>query len=837
MTEASAQGLSSQEAARRLAQFGANELPVASRRDLLHIFLGSLREPLLLLLLIAAAIYFVLGDLTESLLLGALACVDIGIVVAQERRTERVLEGLRELANPRALVHRDGRLIHIPARDLVPGDLLVLSEGDRVAADARVVDGTGIFVDESLLTGESVPVQKTPKAMPVGERSISVDDTTLVRLGSLIVRGNGSARVTATGLQSELGGIGQSVSSIDFEKTRLHRMTERLTRNLAIGGILVSLVVGALQVLNTKNWLIAALSSITIAMSLLPEEIPVVLTVFLAIGAWRMARVKVLARRPAAIETLGVATVLCTDKTGTLTVNRMRVAALWSNAQFSSLRAQAILDPTQKRLLETAALASDAEATDPMEKAVFDWVDADSFKGLEATRKYPLSPDLLALTRVWRSPAQSDVIVTTKGAPEAIAHLCRLDGQTLVSLLAAATELAKQGLRVLGVARGSHGAELPDRPEDFVFEFCGLVAFADPIRDSVPDAVKQCQRAGIRVIMITGDHAATAKAIAAQAGIRAEGGVLTGAELTAMNDAQLHEAVKAVDIFARVRPEQKLRLVTALKASGDVVAMTGDGVNDAPALKAASIGIAMGGRGTDVAREAASLVLLDDKFESIVAAIRLGRRIFSNLRKALSYILSVHIPIAGLATIPLLLGAPAILLPIHIVFLEMIIDPVCSMVFEVEPEDRDIMDRPPRKSGNPLFARRDIGFSVMEGVLSLTAVMVTFAVMQRSGWSPAEVRTATFAVLVLTNLSLVFANRSSSVSVLQTFLRSNPILWTVCAIALLVLAGAIYVPQVVALFHFAPLPAGVLGWLLLPVAASLMLIELLKILRTRHKPK
>ena len=821
------EGLSSTEAEARLRAHGPNELPGAERRDFGRILLGALREPLLLLLIAASLIYFALGDMHEAVLLMGLAMVNIGIVVYQEQKTERVLESLRDLTSPRALVIRDNARVRIAGRDVVPGDLLVLAEGDRVAADGVVIESANLFIDESLLTGESVPVSKNAGG------SATQTDNTKVFSATLVVRGHGLTRVEATGAQSEVGRIGKATVGIDFEKTRLHRMTLRLTRIMAILGSMVAALVILLQGLRTHDWLAAGLAGITIMMSMLPEEIPVVLTIFLTLGAWRLSRHNVLTRRAAAIETLGAATVLCTDKTGTLTVNRMTIARLWAGGRTFDVTGTDPVPEEMLALVHVGVLASEPAPIDPMEKAFHALAEASALgRAGTLAREYGLDGNLLAMTNAWLSAEDGTFRVAAKGAPEAIAALCRLDNAARAALLRESERMAADGLRVLGVAEAAmHRGALPDDPHGFAFSLRGLVGLADPIRQAVPAAVAECHRAGVRVLMVTGDYPATALAIAAQAGIDTAGGAITGAELETWDDASLTRCIRNVNIFARVRPEQKLRLVTALKADGEVVAMTGDGVNDAPALKSANIGIAMGGRGTDVAREAAALVLLDDAFESIVTAIRHGRRIFSNLRKALSYILAVHIPIAGLALVPLIAGWPIVFTPIHIVFLELIIDPVCSLVFENEPEGHDLMREKPHAPGAPLFGLHEVAFGVLQGLVALFAILAVFGYSLTTGESPDAARAIAFITLVATNIFLVLTNRSWTHSLIESLWRPNMALWLVIAAATLFLTATLNIGYLREVFQFAPLDARELLRIGLATGAAALGMEAVKFAR------
>ena len=806
-------GLSIEEAAARLHAEGLNELPQAKRRTPLRITLEVIREPMFALLIGAGIVYLLLGDLGEALILLVFASLSVVITIVQEARSERVLEALRDLTSPRASVIRQGERKRIPGREVVRGDILAIAEGDRVPADAHLLSGHDLQADESLLTGESVPVRKRAGPAADSRRRPGGDDLPFVYSGTMIVRGQGFAEVLATGARSEIGKIGLSLGKIETEPPILRRQTKQLVRVLAIAGIGISLVVVLLYGLWRGSWLEALLGGIALSMSMLPEEFPLVLTVFMVMGAWRISQARVLTRRAAAIESLGAATVLCTDKTGTLTENRMRVAGLLTGAESVVLDpgASGALPERYFTLAECAILASARDPYDPMERAIHELgaklPDARRRERADSTllRSYGLRPDLLAMTQVWRPPSEINSVVAAKGAPEAIAGLCRLGAAELAALRRATDDMARRGMRVLGVARATWAsADLPDTQRGFTFELLGLVALVDPLRDSVPSAVRECRAAGIRVVMVTGDYPATARAIAAAAGIDTER-IMSGEEFAQMDDAQLAVRARQCSVFARIMPEQKLRIVGALKADGEVVAMTGDGVNDAPSLKAAHIGIAMGGRGTDVAREAAAIVLLDDDFGSIVRTIRLGRRIYDNLRKAVGYILAVHVPIAGLSLIPLLFGTPLIFTPLHIAFLEMVIDPVCSIVFEAENAEADAMARPPRNPKSPLFSRALAGWSLVQGMLVLLLVAAIYGIALHTGLSEPEVRALAFVSLVLTNVGLIFANRSFSASLWQALRRPNAPLWWVLAATTALMGIALAWPPARALFRFGPL--------------------------------
>ncbi len=858
---AAPRGLSSAEAAARLAGEGPNELPRPAERTVFRIAFEVGREPMFLLLLAAGGIYLALGDHGEALMLLASALATVGIAVYQESRTERVLAALRNLTSPRALVVRDGERRRIPGREVVRGDVVVLAEGDRVPADAALLSANDLAADESFLTGESAPVRKvagaaanvsTAAAIEPGiQRAVprpGGDDLPYVFSGSVVVRGQGMGVVRAVGAASEIGRIGKALGEIEDEPTPLHAETRRLVRLLAAVGVVLSAVVTLLYGLLRGTWLDAFLAGITLAMAMLPEEFPLVLTIFLVMGAWRISRRRVLTRRSAAIEALGTATVLCTDKTGTLTANRMEIVELAADGEHLRLRPEDTgpedeLPERFHALVEFGILASEEDPFDPMEKAFHelgrrflaqtehlhhDWVLA---------HEYALSPEMLAMSHVWRAAERDEFAIAAKGAPEAIADLCHLDERGLLRVRAATERMAARGLRVLAVARSSFsGAAWPSSQHDFPFELLGLVGLADPLRAGVPAAVRECREAGIRVVMVTGDYPATARAIAGQAGIAVEAdGVVSGDEIDGMTEPDLARRARTATVFARILPEQKLRIVEALKADGEVVAMTGDGVNDAPALKAAHIGIAMGSRGTDVAREAAAIVLLDDDFGSIVSAVRLGRRIDDNLRKAMGYVLAVHVPIAGLSLLPLLLGWPLVFTPVHIAFLELVIDPVSTIVFEAESAEEDVMRRPPRDPRRHLFSRAFLAAALLQGVAVLALAVALFAGALYRGLPAPEARALTFTALVVADFGLVLARRRASASLGAALLRPNAALgWVVLATALL-LGTALFLPPARALFRFAPLSAGELALAFGAGGLALVLLEAAKAVRGRRR--
>jgi P-type Ca2+ transporter type 2C len=846
------EGLSEDDARRNIEQDGQNELASQEKRGLFAIALEVLREPMFLMLVAAGGLYLLMGEPRDAVMLLGFVFVVMAITIVQARRTERALDALRDLSSPRALVIRDGVQRRIAGREVVRGDLMLLAEGDRVPADAVMLECSNLNVDESLLTGESVPVRKAACSADVSTvmGGPGGDGTPWVFSGTLVVKGQGIAEVASIGQATELGKIGMALESVEPGRTLLQRDVDRLVGGVAALGLSMAAVVVLVYGLTRGAWLQATLAGITLAMAMLPEEFPVVLTVFLALGAWRISKSNVLTRRMPAIEMLGAATVLCSDKTGTITQNRMTVRELRTDDGVFVVNGEPLPEPYHE-ILEYAVLASPIDPFDPMDTAfkVLGERFLTQTEHLHAdwalVKEYPLSERLLALSHVWRSPDGGDYVIAAKGAPEAVADLCHVDAARLATIIERVSSMADEGLRVLGVAHAQfHAVEgLPEVQHDFEFEFIGLVGLVDPVREDVPDSVAQARTAGIRVVMITGDYPGTARSIAKDAGLDVGPRIVTGAELDGMDDETLSARIGEVDVFARVVPEQKLRIVRALQARDEVVAMTGDGVNDAPALKAADIGIAMGQRGTDVAREAAALVLTDDAFSSIVRAIRMGRRIYDNLKKAMAYILAVHVPIAGMSLLPVfvskLLGhdLPLVMMPVHIAFLELIIDPACSVVFEAEREEADIMGRPPRSVNDPLFSRRMIGVSLAQGLIVLVAVLGVYLWAALSGMSEEAVRALAFATIVVGNLGLIFVNRSWTHSVIGGLRHKNRALWFVTAGTLGAIVLLFAFPAARGLFQFAAVPVG--DFLIAGAAGllSVMWFEVYKALRhRRHAP-
>jgi P-type Ca2+ transporter type 2C len=836
-------GLTHKEVQERLTRDGYNELPGQKNQSALSIFLSVISEPMLLMLLAAGGLYLALGEFRDAAMLSTFVVVIITITFIQERKTERTLEKLRDLSSPRAYVIRESQRLRIPGREVVVDDVILLAEGDRVPADAVIIETSNLFADESLLTGESIPVAKVEWDGKMSPTQPGGDGLPFVYSGSMIVSGRAVARVTAIGVNTEIGHIGRALEGVVEEETLLKKETAKIVQIISIlAFIAVGIVVGIYGIINGA-WMEGLFSGLTLSMSLIPEEFPVVLLIFLTLGAWRLSKRNVLTRRSSAIETLGAATVLCVDKTGTITQNIMHLTSLSCGPaiyNLDSYKHKTIPDDVHK-VLEYSILASQKDPFDPIEKEL-KRAGSTILKGTKhihtswrLAREYPLSKTLLSLSHVWHSPDKKDSIVAAKGAPEAIADLCHLSPRKKDALMAQVTMLTNRGQRVLGVASATFTkSTLPKSQHDFAFKMVGLIGFADPVRPSISQSVKEAYAAGIRVIMITGDYPGTAAHIASEIGLTNPDAFITGPQLSNMTPGDLRKRIREVNVFARVVPEQKLLLVEALKENGEIVAMTGDGVNDAPALKSAHIGIAMGERGTDVAREASALVLLDDDFSSIVAAVRLGRTIYDNLKKAMAFVVSVHIPIAGMAIMPIALGFPAVLLPAHIAFLELIIDPACTTVFEAEPEDDDVMKRPPRDLTKRLFDRSTLLFSLIQGVSVLVVVFGVYIAVRMFSHDAANARSVAFASLVVLDLMLILSNVSWSKGLVKILITPNRALWQVFGGAVSALILINYIPFLRSLFHLTQMHAT--DFLIILIAGVTMVVwfELLKLAKKRY---
>jgi P-type Ca2+ transporter type 2C len=790
-------GLTSEQAKQLQAEYGRNELTPQKKNGFLRKVLHILAEPMFLLLIAAALIYFILGEPRDGAIMLIFVIGVISIDVIQQWKTDRTLNALKDLSAPRARVIRDGAEQEIMSVDLVPGDVLLLYEGVKIPADGTVLQCSDLCVDESSLTGEPEGVWKNPADAEEPANDYWRRDYCYA--GTLVTQGTAVIRVEQIGAATEYGKIGVNVAAAPDELAPLQKQTGRLVKTCAgIAAVLFALV-GAVTYLNIPDHLPGAriiesiLSGITLAMAMIPEEFPVILTVFLSMGAWRLAKKNSLVRRLSSVETLGAVSVLCVDKTGTITMNRMTVQEIWAPAGDENV------------LCETMGLGCETAAYDPMEKAMLAFCDSMGitrehlFSG-ELVNEYAFTNEQKMMGHVWRRGGR--LLVAAKGSPEHLMPLCDMTADERETAGHTLLKMGKEGLRVIAVGsmKLEDEREIPANLTDCRLEFLGLVGLADPPRENVARDIALCYQAGIRVVMITGDNGVTASAIAAKIGMQGVENIITADELTQMTEAELREKMKTVSIFSRVIPEHKMRIVRAFRDNGEIVAMTGDGVNDAPALKYADIGIAMGKRGSEVSREAADLILMDDNFSTIVDTVRDGRRIYDNIRKAVGYVFAIHIPIALASLLAPLLGiAPTalLLLPLHVVLLELIIDPTCSVVLERQPAEENIMRRPPRDPKEQLLTRNLLFKSLLQGLMIFAAAFGTYLLVLAGDTANAPTaRAMGLSILMLSNLLLVQVNASGRDSILHSVrqLARDKVMWAVNLLTLAGLAAILYTP-------------------------------------------
>jgi Ca2+-transporting ATPase len=845
-------GLTANQAAAQQKIFGKNELEATRRHPVLDSIRNIVTEPMFLLLAVACILYFVLGDITEAIMMVISILFVTGIELYQENKSERALEALRQFTRAQVQVLRDGQWVNLPSDDLVPDDVVRIEEGERIPADGLLLEQHDLSVDESVLTGESLPIEKsleTPPPVNHAPSTVNREPSTVHRepstvhrepstvnrapstvnrllQGTTVASGKGVFKVTATGANSEFGKLGKSIESIDPEQTPLQIQINRFVRNMAIAGGLAFALVFALNFWTENDVWKALLFSLTLAMAILPQEIPVAFSAFMGLGAFRMIKFGILAKQPKTVESLGSATVICLDKTGTITENHMSLAEV---ADFSG----------QKRTLEYALWASEPEPFDSMEKAILEAqiaalsVTDDPRQGFELIKEYPLGGTPPMMTHIWEKQGKERVIAC-KGAVERLLEISKVEAGLRDQILAKTEEMAGKGYRVLGVASATfEGTAFPAKQDDFAWKFEGLAAFFDPPKKNVTGVFKKFYKAGIRVIMITGDHKATAQNIAQNTGLKGWEAAMTGDEIMALKDADFQVAVQKVNVFARMYPDAKLRIVNALKALGETVAMSGDGVNDGPALKAAQIGVAMGKKGTEIAKSAASLVLLNDNLNAMVTAIRMGRRIYDNLRKAIRYIISIHLPIVLTVVVPLLLGWPYthILLPLHVIFLELVMDPTAAIAFENEPAESNLMRKPPRAANTSLFSWNELLVSLLQGAAITAGVFLMYHFAVGQGKNEEGVRSMVFATLVTANLFLTLANRSFDYAFHRTLFYKNNMLPFILAISVGMLVAILYVPFLSQLFKMGAISAADLGWCVLAGFLSVVWFEVYKAIR------
>ena len=805
---------------------GNNAIEMQEDRVLWQVARDIITEPMFILLFIACSIYFIVGQFQEGFIMLAAILIVAGISFFQEYRSRNAIQALKKVSAPQAKVIRNGIAAQVATEDIVVDDVLMLEEGEVIAADGLILSANDLSVNESILTGESFPVEKT------------ADNKSSIYKGTLVTSGSAIVKVTAVGHRSMFGKIGLSLKAITVIKTPLQNQIHLFVRYMVWLGAGAFLFVFAYNFFESRNFLHALMHGLTLAMSVIPEEIPVAFSTFMALGAFRLLRNNIIVKQPQYVETLGSATVICTDKTGTLTQNKMSVAFLYDAIGKRSAAVVAIKE-LPATLVEYAMWSSETDPFDPMEKAIHALYEnnaiIDKRPLFKQVHEYPIGGKPPMMTHIFKN-ADGEIIIAAKGSPEAILRQSKLSVAELKHIEEQSLSYAKEGYRVLGVGRGSwKEKKWPASQEEFVFDFLGLIAFQDPPKENIAETIRVFHDAGITIKMITGDYAETALAIAGQVKLYHNNEVLTGKEVLNLSQAELQERVKRVNIFARMFPEAKLKVIDALKENGEIVAMTGDGVNDAPALKAAHIGIAMGLRGSEVAKSAASLILTDDDLGHMAEAVALGRKIYDNLKKAIQYIVSIHIPIICIVTLPLLLAwkFTDFFSPVHVIFFELIMGPTCSIIFENEPMEPRTMQRPPVKTGNSFLTVRQLSLSLIQGlVITLGCLGLGFYFMQ-SGAGEATVRTLVFITLLFSNIFLTLVNRSFYYSFLTTLGYRNNLLVMIILISLIFITAFLYIPSLQHLFLLARIPVSAIALSAGVALVSTFWVEIWKMVKRR----
>jgi P-type Ca2+ transporter type 2C len=788
-------GLSTKQVMDARLKFGQNE--VAGRK---HHFLDTLKdlftEPMLLLLFVAALLYFISGEIADALFMTSAIVLVTSISLYQESRSRKALDALKTLTQPTCKVIRDGMSIEIKREELVMGDCMIVEEGSSVPADGIILQSNDFSVNESILTGESLPVSKN-----------RLPENNKVFQGTTVTGGLAICEVIAIGNKTELGKIGTSLEAIKEEDTPLQKQIRNFVKKMAFVGIIIFLIVWIINFFNSHQIVGSLLKALTLAMSILPEEIPVAFTTFMALGAWRLMKLGVIVKQTRTVETLGSATVICTDKTGTITENRMSLASVFD------LSTKTIAEPEnfgqkENELVALAMWASEPIPFDPMEIALHNAYANSGVKDERALYKmiheYPLGGTPPMMTHIFEN-ASGNRIIAAKGAPEAIMNVSRLSHEEKTGLDDAFETLTEKGFRVLAVASAHFDKnDFPLHQQDFHFNLHGLVAFYDPPKKNIGEVFQLFYDAGIDVKIVTGDNAATTSTIAKQVGFRGAEHTLGGKELQNMSNEELNEKVMQTTIFTRMFPEAKLRILNALKANKQIVAMTGDGVNDGPALKAAHIGIAMGKKGTEIAKEVSSLVLTDDDLAKMVQAIAMGRKIYTNLKKAIQYIISIHIPIILTVLMPLVLGwiYPSIFSPVHVIFLELIMGPTCSIIYENEPIEKNIMQQRPRLLTNTFFNWKELSTSIVQGLAITAGTLFIYQFAIHRSYNEAETRTMVFITLITANIFLTLVNRSFYYSIFTTLHYKNGLVPLIIGVTILLTSLLLYVPAFAGFFQF-----------------------------------
>jgi len=800
------QGLTDAEVNEAREKFGSNKLEYKSEIGFIEALLSLAKEPMVILLLVTSSIYFISGKTSDGIFLASAIVLVSAISLYQDRRSRNALAKLKSFSEPTCKVIRNGEVVEIKSEELVIGDSMMVEEGTPIPADGIITHSNDFSVNESILTGESLPVEKD-----------KTSDKNSIYLGTNVVTGLAIATITAIGNETQLGKIGKSIESIKEEKTPLELQIGNFVKKMVIAGALVFVVVWVVNYMHSKDFLDSLLKALTLAMSILPEEIPVAFTTFMAMGAWRLMKMGILVKQMKTIETLGSATVICVDKTGTITENKMQLARLYVLEEHKISKLNEKLNLSEKELISLAMWASEPIPFDPMEVAIHDAyakeIDEDERGEYKIVHEYPLGGKPPMMTHVFKNQNQKRIIAA-KGAPEALMDISKLTESEKKEINDVIVELAAEGYRLLAVAQAEMmGNDYPKTQQEFDFHFLGLVAFYDPPKQNIRTVFEDFYRAGISIKIITGDNTITTKAIASQIGFKGYENGLTGDEVLEMGHAELQKAVVQTNLFTRMFPEAKLKVITALKANNDIVAMTGDGVNDGPALKASHIGIAMGKKGTEIAKHAASLILIEDDLSKMVDAIAMGRRIYTNLKKAIQYIISIHIPIILTVFIPLALGwtYPNIFSPIHIIFLELIMGPTCSIIFENEPSEKNSMDQKPRPFSITFFYWKELTTSIVQGLMITIATLITYQYAVAKSFNEEIVRTMVFSVLIFANIFLTLVNRSFFYSIFTTIRYKNNLVLIIILATLGVYGLILYINPLAKFFQFEQLNLSQIG--------------------------
>lgn len=789
-------GLTDEEVSISRTEFGSNTLDRTGSKNFLHILKDIFTEPMMILLAAACSIYFFTGETGDGIIMLAAIFIVAGISIYQETKSESAIKALKKLTQPLTIVVRNGMKTEIPSEEIVVGDIMIIEEGQSITADGNIIDSNDLSVDESVLTGESFPVEKIP-----GRDEIF--------MGTNVASGLGYCKVTSVGMNTKIGKLGKTLESIKKEETVLQKQINIFVKRMAFIGFIAFLFVWAYNYIDSGDILHGLMHGLTLAMAVLPEEIPVALSTFMALGAYHLLKYNILTKQPQTVEALGSATVICVDKTGTLTENKMKVTEIYNfnEDKIFELTDKELAGESNRELVNYSKLSSEPVAFDPMEKAIEDMFedsgDKNFIRDLKMIREYPLSGRPPMMTHIYSDGKK--IITSCKGAPEGIINISGLTQEEKRKTDVIINEFAEKGLRVLGVAKADfQSMDFPADQRDYNWEFLGLIALSDPPKKNIKEVIENFYRSGIEVKMITGDYPVTAKSIGKQIGLRNAENVLTGEEIVHMTEPELQLSVKKINIFARMLPEAKLKIVNALKADGEVVAMTGDGVNDGPALKASNIGIAMGKKGSEIAKQEASLILIDDDLSNMVKAVVLGRKIYSNLKKAIRYIISIHIPIISIVTFPLILGwkHQNIFMPIHVIFLELVMGPTCSIVFENEPIEKDIMDQKPRKLTTSFFSLKELTVSIIQGMAVALGLMGILYYAIYTDLSEETSRTMVFTSLLMSNIFLTYTGRSEKYSIFTTLKYNNKLLYIITIITLIILVLSLTVSPVMNIFGF-----------------------------------